>query len=119
VIAAAGVLLEVFGRDRLNDAVRLQAAGGMRVEFPEVAGEGELLVAVDLLVAEEQHLVFEEQGVELVAGRLVEWLAEVDAVDFGADGRAVATDGQTTRCLRAIESLGGHGDSLLRLKRAG
>jgi hypothetical protein len=59
----------------------------MGVDLAEVGREGQLLVARDVLVAEEQNLALQQQGLQRVALRAVQRLAQVDPADFRTDGR--------------------------------
>ena len=57
--------------------------GGRRAQL---RGEPELAVVVQIvLLAEEDHLVFEQGGVDLWDGRRIQIRAEVDALDARAD----------------------------------
>ncbi|KAB7752659.1 hypothetical protein MPHL43072_08855 [Mycolicibacterium phlei DSM 43072] len=66
--------------------------GGRR---PERAGERELTVVVEtVLLAEEQHLVLEQRGVDPFGGRRIDTGTQVDPVDPGADVGAELDDAQ-------------------------
>jgi hypothetical protein len=57
------------------------------LELAEMAGEGHVFGARDVLIAEEQHLVLEQQGADLghQLGR-ARGEAQVDICQLGADG---------------------------------
>lgn len=81
-------LARVLGKDQvgLRFVAVLFLGGGMIIQWAELGGEGDLLLAGYVLVTEEKHLVLEQQGVDFVALRWGERLAQVHAADFGADG---------------------------------
>ncbi len=62
----------------------------VRFEFAEALGEGHVIDArqpVQRLVAQEQYLVLEQRGVDLVEQAVVaHGIAEIDVDQFGADG---------------------------------
>jgi hypothetical protein len=58
------------------------------VELAEAAAEGDVLLAGDLLVAEQKDAALEEGAMDLVELGVAERLGEVDALDFGAEGVA-------------------------------
>ena len=62
------------------------------VQLAEEPAERLLLVRSEVLVAEEDHAVLDERGVDLLERPLVERLGEVDAVDLGADVRGELLD---------------------------
>ena len=64
------------------------------VELAEAAAEGDVLLARDLLVAEQQDAVLEERAVDLVELGVAERLGEIDALDLGAEGVAQRTEGK-------------------------
>ena len=66
----------------------------MRLEVAEAAGEREVLLGGDVLVAEEDDLVLEQRAMDLVERLVVERLGQVDASDLGADRRAERLDGE-------------------------
>ena len=55
------------------------------IEFAEAAAEGDVLLARDLLVAEQQDAALEEGAVDLVEFGVAERLGEIDALDLGAE----------------------------------
>ena len=57
-------------------------AGDVPLQRAELLGEGDLLVLVQRLVAKAQHVVANEGGVDRVARRGVERLAQVQPDDF-------------------------------------
>ena len=61
--------------------------GRMDVQLAEAATKVLVLVYRDVLVAEEDHLVFQQCVPDLAKGLVVERLGQVDAEDFGADAR--------------------------------
>jgi hypothetical protein len=69
------------------------------VELAEAAAEGDVLLARDLLVAEQQGAALEEGAVDLVELGIAERLAEIDALDLGAQGMAQRTEGGRHRDL--------------------
>ena len=73
--------------------IRIAACHRMILEFTKMAGEGDVLGAGDVLVAEEQDLVLEQQGADLghQAG-VARGGAEVDVRQFGADGAGQRLD---------------------------
>lgn len=75
---------------RLRRVVLL--GGWVHIQLAEFPGEGDLLVGADELVAEENHLVFEQQVTQFIAQLGRQWLAQVDAADLGADGGFQAGD---------------------------
>ena len=60
----------------------------MRLEVAEAAGECEVLLGGDALVAEEDDLVLEQRAPDLGDGLVGEVVAQVDARELGADRRA-------------------------------
>ena len=66
----------------------------MTVELSEAAAELDVLLARDLLVAEQQDAAREEGPVDLVELGVAERLGEIDALDFGAQGVAQRTEGK-------------------------
>ena len=54
------------------------------VELAEAAAEGDVLLARDLLVAEQQDAALEEGAVDPVELGVAERLGEIDALDLGA-----------------------------------
>ena len=67
------------------------------VELAEAAAEGDVLLARDLLVAEQQDAALEEGAMDLVELGVAERLGEIDALDFGAErvGQRPHGDGHT------------------------
>ena len=65
----------------------------MDVERPEASPEGEVLLVVDGLVAEEDDPVLDEGAVDLLERLVVERLAQVDPGDLGPDRRGEGVDG--------------------------
>jgi hypothetical protein len=60
--------------------------GGRRAQL---RGQAQLAVVIQIvLLAEEDHLVLEQGGVDLRDGRRIEIRAELDALDARADGGA-------------------------------
>ena len=64
------------------------------VEFAEAAAEGDVLLARDVLLAEQQDAALQEGAVDLVELGVAERLGKVDALDFGAQGMAQRTEGK-------------------------
>ena len=62
------------------------------IELAEAAAEGDVLLARDLLVAEQQDAALEEGAVDLVELGVAERLGEIDALDLGAQGMAQRTE---------------------------
>ncbi len=73
--------------------VRIAPDDGVVLELAEVTREGHVLGARDILVAEEEHLVREEQGADLEheAGR-ARGHADVHVRKLGADGAGQRLD---------------------------
>jgi hypothetical protein len=67
-------------------AVRFDVAdrGHLEFERPEALGEGDLLVAREMLVGKDQQRVLEPGGVERAPGGVVQ-LRDLDAADYGAE----------------------------------
>ena len=91
-VGVPGVLVAVVGRvGRLVDAhqariVRIAAGDRVVLQLAEVAGERDVLGARDVLVAEEQHAMLQQQGADLRDQRRVARSdAKVDVGQFGAD----------------------------------
>jgi len=63
------------------------------VERAEPPGEGGVLVLVDELVAEEDDLVLEDGGLDLVARGVGDLVSQVHPADLGADGGLEWADG--------------------------
>ena len=91
-VGVPGVLITVVGRIRiLVDAhqprmIRVAACDRMVFEFAEMPGESDMLGAGDVLVAEEQHLVLQEQGPDLGdQGRVAAGCAEIDVLKLRSD----------------------------------
>jgi hypothetical protein len=76
---------------RLVDAheprmIGVAARDRMVFELAEMPGEGDMLRAGDVLVAEEQHPVLQKQGLDLGdQGRVAAGYAEVDVLKLGSD----------------------------------
>ncbi|MCY1364396.1 hypothetical protein D9M69_511960 [compost metagenome] len=92
-VGVPGVFVAVVGLVRvLVDAYQagvVRVAAGHRVvlQLAETAGEGHVLGAADVLVAQEQHLVLQQQRLDLGEQAVVAGgVAQVHAADFGADG---------------------------------
>ncbi len=66
----------------------------MDVQVAEAGGEARLAPGFQRLVAEEQHLVFEQGLLDGPLAGVVQRRAEVDAGNDGAQGRADGLDGQ-------------------------
>src|SRR5581483_8619216 len=64
------------------------------IERAEPAREGELLLAGEALVAEDQHRVLVDRRLELVDGLAVDRLGQVDAEHLGAELRIEGVDRQ-------------------------
>ena len=71
-----------------DDLVVLAHAAVVRVheDFAEAAGEGFVLLGVELLVMEEDHAVLVERLTDFGDGRVVERVADADALDLCAAG---------------------------------
>src|SRR5215471_3326169 len=87
-----GRLLAVFLRD-VGDQQQLGIVGMavarqvvVPIELAETAAEGDVLLARDLLVAEQQDAALQEGAVDLVELGVAEGLGEVDALDLSAEG---------------------------------
>ena len=90
--AAAEVELRVLLLDDRDD-VGMTGQGldeGIEVELAEARRERLLLCRSDALIAEEDHLVLEPSAVDLLEGRVVDALGEIDPRDLGAEGTAAA-----------------------------
>ena len=61
------------------------------VEPPEMAAERQQPFRIELLIPEEQHVMFKEGAVDFRPGGVVEGLSQIDPADFGAEG---ARDGR-------------------------
>ncbi|MNO53560.1 hypothetical protein D3C76_440090 [compost metagenome] len=66
----------------------------MDVQVPEAVGQRPLRSWRDGLVAQEQHLVFEQGAVDLLELPLGQGLGQIDPGDLGADMGAQGADGQ-------------------------
>ena len=81
--------------------IRIAAGDRMVLELAEVAGEGDVLGAADVLVAEEQHLVLQQQGADLgdQVG-VARGVAEVDVRELRADraGQRLDPDASAAPC---------------------
>ena len=66
----------------------------MDVQVAEAGGEARLAPGFQRLVAEEQHLVFEQGLLDGPLAGVVQRRAEVDAGNDGAQGRADGLDGR-------------------------
>ena len=78
-----------------QDLRLLVDAGDGRVRAGERAerrGEAQLALVVEVLAAEDQGLVLQQRGLDLVEDRLGEVAGQVDAGDLGADPAADAAD---------------------------
>ena len=64
------------------------------VELAEAAAKGDVLLARDLLVAEQQDAALEEGAMDLVELGVAERLGKIDALDLGAQGMAQRTEGK-------------------------
>jgi hypothetical protein len=64
------------------------------VELAEAAAEGDVLLARDLLVAEQQDAALEEGAMDLVELGIAERLGEIDTLDLGAQDVAQRTEGK-------------------------
>ncbi len=81
----------------------------MGVERAEGRGEGGMLFIGQRLVAEEHDLVAQQGGADRVALSGGKRPAEIDAVDFGADGRLQGADADDP--IGAVQNIcccGGH-----------
>ena len=82
------------GVDEHEFRIASDARGGrVNVERSEAPSEGEVLLVVDGLVAEEDDAVRDEGAVDLLERRVVEGLAEVHPGDLGSDRRSERIDG--------------------------
>ena len=73
------------------------AVAGQRVvgvELAEAAAEGDVLLARDLLVAEQQDALVEEGAVDLVELGVAQRLGEINACNLGAEGMGKRSHGQ-------------------------
>ncbi|MNQ73955.1 hypothetical protein D3C85_887020 [compost metagenome] len=67
--------------------LRITAGHRMILQLAEAAGEGHVIGTAEVLVAQEQHLVLEQQLPDLGEQAVVACrVAQVHATDFGADG---------------------------------
>ena len=64
------------------------------VEFAEAAAEGDVLLARDLLVAEQQDALVEEGAMDLVELGVAERLGEVDVRNLGTEGMGKRSHGK-------------------------
>ena len=64
------------------------------VELAEAAAEGDVLLARDLLVAEQQDAALEEGAMDLVEFGVAERLGKIDALYLGAQGMTQRTEGK-------------------------
>ena len=55
------------------------------IQFTEAAAESDMLLARDLLVAKQENAAFQERAMDLVELGVAERLADIDALDFGAE----------------------------------
>jgi hypothetical protein len=72
----------VDGRDLVGVGLRRARVGVERAELPRECG---VLVAVEILIAEEDDLVLQDRPPDLVPPRVTERVTEVHAADLGAD----------------------------------
>lgn len=88
--------------------LRVAARDRMIFQLAEIAREGDVIGAADVLVAEEQHLVPQEQGADLGdhAG-VARGLSEVDVHDLGADRARERLDPDRGEPCRARDAGGG------------
>jgi hypothetical protein len=91
-VAVPGVLIALDGRIRiLVDAHKCRMIGvaardRVIFEFAEMPGEGDMLGPCDVLIAEKQHTVLQEQGLDLRdRGRVAARCAEVDVLKLCTD----------------------------------
>jgi hypothetical protein len=64
------------------------------VELAEAAAEGDVLLARDLLVAEQKDAALQERAMDLIELGVAERLGEIDALDLGAEGVAQGAEGK-------------------------
>src|SRR3954451_12444603 len=124
VLVVLGLAVEVLVDRAQPGVVRIAAGNRVVLEAPEPLGQRDVLAAADVLVAEEQDLVLEQQVVELgeEAG-VPRGLGQADVAQLGADGRGLRDDldragadaqGRQHLSLRRPGGNGGHGCSPVR-----
>jgi len=80
------VLCLIVGFDSVHRRMAIVAlCGWVVVKRAELGGKGHVLLFVDILVAKEYHLMFQDGGLDgmLLSGR--ERQAQIDTLDFRAD----------------------------------
>jgi hypothetical protein len=77
-----------------------------RGDRAEVPGEADLLHVVDRLVAEKQHLVFQQSFAQACDGCGVQFFAQIDARHLGADQRRCRVEPQIRPNRRAVDDQG-------------
>src|SRR5262245_41966983 len=86
--------VRVAGLARNHDDLRIglhAAIVGMNEDLAESAGEGLVTLGIERLVAEEDHAMLEQGLTDIADAGLVEVLADIDIVDFGADAAGDGT----------------------------
>jgi len=73
-------------------------------DVAEVLAEADVIVLRDRLVTEEQDLPLHQRGAQRLDGADLEWLAEIDAIDIGANDARRRLD----RDSRGDRWIGGH-----------
>lgn len=86
------VLDHVRDDQHLGMVLQRELVQHVALQRAEAAGEGHLLGGADVLVAEHQHVVVQETAVHAGEIRVAQRLAQVDADDFGAQGRVESAD---------------------------
>ena len=74
--------------------VTIPRQGVVPVELAEAAAEGDVLLARNLLVAEQQDAAFQELRMDLVEFVVAERLGEIDALDLGAERVGQRSEGE-------------------------
>ena len=82
--------------DGAGDGFVGAARRGVVVERSEAPGERGVLLTVQVLVPEEEHLVAEQDRAELVTDLVGQGVAEVEAIDLGADRGLEGADVEAT-----------------------
>ncbi len=79
------VLSAVHGEDLRETFGRFVVVRVRRGHGAEVAGERDVLCVVDLLIAEEQHLVLVQSGAQLLGDVVRERVSQIESAHIGAD----------------------------------